>query len=75
MQESWRDKAEREGLLRVATVLAVHPKVWCEAVTTGRGTIVGYRIRDRDGRFFGFGDVRRAAWDDAWRRIQEGGPD
>jgi hypothetical protein len=38
---------------------------------TGHGAIIGHRIRDRSGRFFGFGRDTYAAWEDAWRRIQE----
>jgi hypothetical protein len=38
---------------------------------TGHGNIMGYRIRDRAGRFFGFAGARRAAWEDAWLRLQE----
>jgi hypothetical protein len=38
---------------------------------TGHGPIIGHRIRDRTGRFFGFGRDSYAAWEDAWRRIQE----
>ncbi len=51
-------------------VHAIRPDVWCQPIMTGRGAIVGYWVRDRAGRFFGFGSDSRAAWEDAWRRTQ-----
>ena len=57
-----------------AKVLAVCPELWCEAVMAGHDVIMGYRIRDRAGQRFGFAYKRRAAWEDAWRRIRADTP-
>jgi hypothetical protein len=52
----------------------VYPELWCEAVVTGHDMVMGYRIRNRAGQGFGFAYKRRAAWEDAWRRICIGTP-
>jgi len=67
-----RDTRPRRDSRRSKSNFVVsHPECWCEAVITGHGAIMGYRIRDRAGRFFGFGRDSHAAWEDAWQRMQD----
>jgi hypothetical protein len=62
----------RKSMSQAASkVVSAHPGLWCEVVIAASRTITGYRIRDRAGQLFGFGTSRVAAWEDAWRRIQE----
>ena len=70
-----QSRLRREDGRSKTKVLAVYPELWCEAVImTGHDVITGYRIRDRAGQLFGFAYKRRAAWQDAWRRIRTGIP-